>query len=334
MSELAESLTNSFVLGLGDSHLFDTRYMGWCPGYFANVVELDNKQKIAMSMDGVGSKLTLADQYNKYKVIGNDCIAMNVNDVICVGAEPISFMNYINMSFSDGKVIKEIAEGYREAAKKIKLNIIGGETSYYKQDGHRSLDVCGAVVGKLKFKTPIMGQDLKPGDKIFALHSNGIHANGLSKAVEALSKKPDPSAAPIPKMDYIAELLKPTALYSPVINRLFDAGIKPSGLVNVTGGGIKNLLRLKSKGCGFKIHTFPPIANIFKAIRERGKIGIQDMFYHFNMGAGFYVMVSDTYAPEVTKILDKSPHGYTLVGEVITSEQKTIKWDITSKDLI
>jgi phosphoribosylformylglycinamidine cyclo-ligase len=256
-------------------------------GFFANVIDLGNHMGLALSMDGVGTKILVAEKAKKYDTIGIDCIAMNVNDLLCLGAEPISFLDYIAVSKIDPDMIEQLAKGFYEGAKQANVNIPGGELAQVKEllhDGENSIDLVGTAIGIIQTDKIITGKDICPGDKIIGLPSNGIHSNGLTLARKLLIDNPN-----ISQPDIMTELLKPTLIYVPYILPLLNT-IQIHGMANITGEGFLNILRLDSPVL-YKIKYLPPTPSIFTTIQEYGKIPDTEMFKIYNMGIGYVVIV-------------------------------------------
>jgi len=321
-----DSATQIFLDALNLSHKNNDNYLGWCSGYFANVVELSKDVSIAFSMDGIGLKIKLYQLAGKYDQIGYDCIAACVNDLICVGAEPVAIMDYLHMSNANEQIIHEIGLGFKNAAMDARLNILGGETSVYGDSKKQVLDVCGVAVGRLKFRTPIMGHDIRQGNVIVGLHSTGLHCNGTTEAIQNYNKEDLFSVHTLLKQSMLEALTVPTACYSRVVTELFKVGIKPTGLVNISGGGITNMLRLQSQGVAFEFTHFPEVPDLFKVIRMKSEMPIGDMFNIYNMGIGFYMIIQQDEINQAVKILDLFQTPYSIMGRVVANDQKKISW--------
>ncbi|MBN1785692.1 MAG: phosphoribosylformylglycinamidine cyclo-ligase [Candidatus Methanofastidiosa archaeon] len=262
-------------------------------GHFSGVIDIGNGKALAISTDGVGTKLLLAKELNTYRTVGIDLIAMNVNDIICCGATPLSMVDTISLQRPDNDVMAQIGEGLLAGAEEAEITIIGGETATVPEllsgDGD-GLDLTGTAVGIVDKDKIITGQDISPGDFILGIESSGVHSNGFTLARKA-----------IPKDEYYI-LLEPTRLYvRPILKLLED--VMPTGLVHVTGSGLLNLKRLK-RGIGFKIEMPDPLSP-FVAIQHYAKATDEEMYKTFNMGIGFIVIVKKDDAQKAQRILNR-----------------------------
>ena len=292
-------------------------------GHFAALVELGDKA-IAMSTDGVGSKILVAKMMEKYDTVGIDMIAMVVNDILCVGAEPIALVDYLAVEEPDPEVAAEIADGLVEGAKESRIAIIGGETASLPGIV-KDFDLAGTGIGFVDKDKIITGAEIQEGDILIGLASSGIHSNGLSLARRAIFEDGGFKATDkMPGEDITIgeELLKPTKLYVKTIVDLLKQDFNIKGLAHMTGGGVNNLSRLK-KGIGFNITDYPEPQGIFKLIYEQG-VPLEEMYKVFNMGIGFTVIVSPEEADAVLEELNKSIKAYK-VGTVTGEEGITVK---------
>lgn len=324
--EVKDSATQTFLNALALSHRNNDDYIGWIPGYFANMVELSKDVSIAFATDGVGFKTNLAHKIKDYRSIGYDCLASCVNDLLCIGAEPIAFLNYIHMSQENEKVLTALGESFKNASMDSRINILGGETSIYPNTKHFTYDVSGTAIGKMMFRTPITGNEIRQGNMIIGLHSSGIHCNGVTRAVKSFTLEEIMCIDPILKERVIDVMLTPTKCYASTVTRLFKAGIKPTGIVHVSGGGIKNMLRLRTKGIQFMLDNTPELPDIFKVIRLKSELRIEDMINIFNMGVGMYLIIQQDEIEKTLKILDNSLDDYSIIGKVEASDVKRVRW--------
>lgn len=292
-------------------------------GHFAALVELGDKA-IAMSTDGVGSKILIAKMMNKYDTVGIDCIAMVVNDILCVGAEPIALVDYLAVEEPNPEIAEEIAEGLVKGAEESKIAIIGGETASLPGI-IKDFDLAGTGIGFVDKDKIITGENIQEGDVLIGLKSSGIHSNGLSLARKAIFEDGGFKVEDkIPNSDITIgeELLKPTQLYVKAIVDLLKHDFNIKGLAHMTGGGVNNLSRLK-KGIGFEITDYPEPQEIFKLIYKQG-VPIKEMYKVFNMGIGFMVIATEDEADEIIDVLNKNISSYK-VGKVISEEKITVK---------
>ena len=262
-------------------------------GYFANVIDIGGIG-LAICTDGVGSKTIIAQMTGRYDTIGIDCVAMNVNDVICVGARPISMVDYIAVENADAEMLGAIAIGLAAGAKQAGISISGGEISQLK-DVIRGFDLIGMAVGIVPLDRIITGRDLVPGDVIIGLESNGIHSNGLTLARQAFferAKLPIDHIFPELGTPLGGELLRPTFIYVPEILDIIEQVPSVKALINITGDGLLNLPRVDAT-VGFEIDNLPPAPPVFRLIQQYGAVGNAEMFEVYNMGVGFCVLVAE-----------------------------------------
>ena len=257
------------------------------PGHYASVIRIDERTGIALSTDGVGTKLVLAEQLGRYDTVGIDCVAMNVNDVICVGAEPLAMLDYIAIEKADAEVCEEIGVGLARGAELAGIEIPGGELAQLGQLV-RGVDVSGACFGTVALDAIVDGSAVEPGDVVIGLPSSGLHSNGYTLARSALADIPlDDERLGRPLADV---LLEPTEIYVKPIVELLRSEVDVRGLAHITSGGTGNLLRLAA-GVGYEIDDPLPVPPIFDLIQDRGEVSDEEMREVFNMGCGFCVVV-------------------------------------------
>ena len=267
-------------------------------GFFASVLKLTDRLSLAVSTDGVGSKTVVAQLAGSYESIGVDCVAVNVNDVLCTGAEPVALLDYISCQTPQADMLEQLGKGLREGARQARIGVIGGELSQHPDTltGPRpgyAFDIAGTALGVLDGRAPVVGSGIEPGDVVLGLPSNGVHSNGLTLARRALLGE---NGQGIDR--YLAEcgctvgeeLLRPTAIYVPEVMALLHGGVGVKGLAHVSGDGLLNLARLNA-GVSYRITGLPPAPPIFDIIRAEGNVDTAEMFRVFNMGVGFCVVV-------------------------------------------
>lgn len=277
----------------------------WLPiGYFANVINVGNGIGIAITTDGVGSKALLAKHLNKYDTIGIDCVAVNVNDLICVGATPLSMVDYLAVDKINENMFDQIGVGLELGAFYADISICGGEVSQLPEIIN-GFDLAGTAIGMVSIDKVITGKDVKVGDKIIALGSNGVHCNGLT-----LSRKVLPET-------YYPELLMPTLIYSPEIITVLQRVSSVKALVHISGDGIFNLNRIANKAVGFLLNDMPEIHDIFKEIQDQGKINTLEMFKVFNMGIGFCIIAAEEDVDTIVVTCNEYLRQAAVIGEVI-----------------
>ncbi|MDD3408628.1 MULTISPECIES: phosphoribosylformylglycinamidine cyclo-ligase [unclassified Methanobrevibacter] len=292
-------------------------------GHFAALVRLGDKA-IAMSTDGVGSKILVAKMMNKYDTVGIDCIAMVVNDILCVGAEPIALVDYLAVENPDPETASEIAEGLVKGAEESNISIIGGETASLPKI-IKDFDLAGTGIGFVDTDKIISGKDIEIGDTLIGLKSSGIHSNGLSLARKAIFEDAElkvDDKIPNTNKTVGEELLTPTKLYVKPIVNLFKKDFNIHGLAHITGGGFTNLQRLK-KGIGFEINNLPEPQEIFKLIYEQN-VPLKEMYKVFNMGIGFVIIAKEEEADKIIEEVSKDVEAYK-IGKVISEDKIKIK---------
>jgi phosphoribosylformylglycinamidine cyclo-ligase len=293
-------------------------------GHFASLVRLGDKA-IAMSTDGVGSKILVAKMMEKYDTVGIDCIAMVVNDILCVGAEPLALVDYLAVEKPDPQIANQIGEGLVKGANLSKIAIIGGETASLPEI-ITDFDLAGTGLGIVDVDQIITGEKIEDGDVLIGIKSSGIHSNGLSLARKAFFDKANLTVNdPLPGFSDLnlgEELLTPTAIYVQPVVELLKSSIPINGLAHITGGGFNNLKRLKN-GVGYNINNLPDPQPIFKSIYSLN-IPIEEMYRVFNMGIGFVVILNEKNVEDAIKILQKYMETY-VIGKVTSDKSEKVK---------
>jgi phosphoribosylformylglycinamidine cyclo-ligase len=286
------------------------------PGHYASVIEIDERLGIALSTDGVGTKLLVAEQLGRFDTVGIDCVAMNVNDVICVGAEPLAMLDYIAVPSADPEVCEQIGAGLARGAELAGVEIPGGELA---QLGSlvSSVDVSGACFGTVALDSIVDGSAVRPGDPVLGLPSSGIHSNGYTLARAALDGIPledDPDGRlgrPLGE-----ELLEPTEIYVRPVLELLRSDVDVRGLAHITSGGLGNLNRLAAEA-SYEIDSPLPVPPVFELIRERGSVGDGEMHEVFNMGCGFCAIVAAEDEDAALSLLRSHYPGAARVGRAV-----------------
>jgi phosphoribosylformylglycinamidine cyclo-ligase len=291
------------------------------PGHFAAVLEVAPNLGIAVGTDGVGSKLIVAEQAGRYDTVGIDCVAMNVNDVVCVGAEPIALLDYLAVEQADPEVMREIAIGLKRGAELAGVEIPGGEVAVLPEliRGHPSphgFDLTAACIGTVALDAIVTGGECRPGDALIGLPSSGLHSNGYSLARQALSGLTlDDRPAALGGATVADALLEPTAIYVRAVLELLRSGRPVHGLAHITGGGLLNLTRLNAD-VGFEVTDPLPIPPICTLVRDLGGVADVEMWEVFNMGCGFTVVVPEPDAEAATTVLAAHHPGTRRIGTI------------------
>ena len=288
-------------------------------GHYAGIVEIPGGKLLATHTDGVGTKVVIANMMKKYNTVGIDCVAMNVNDIICIGATPISFVDYIAANKNDQQIFKKIVEGLVKGAKKSSMPIVGGETAIMPDviEGKGfAFDLAGMVVGLVSKKDIVLGNKIKAGDVIIGAKSSGIHSNGYSLARKALLSKYHIKDK-IKGVGVLGDaLLKPTEIYvKPVLEIIQKCRV--DGLAHITGGSFTKLTRLKKTG--YEIDTLPTLPPIMGLIEEQG-VKTEEMYKTFNMGVGFCVVAPKDQSARIKSIFKKHKIASQEIGQIVSKK--------------
>ncbi len=283
----ADSAVAGLVRALGAIELDRPSRQVPLPGHYASVIKLDERTGIALSTDGVGTKLKVAEELGRLDTVGVDCVAMNVNDVICVGAEPLAMLDYIAIDRANPEVCEQIGVGLARGATLAGIEIPGGELAQLGDMVH-GVDVSGACFGTVALEEIVDGSAVAPGDVVIGLPSSGLHSNGYTlarSALEGIDFDDDRLGRPLGEV-----LLEPTEIYVKPVLELLRSEVGVHGLAHITSGGVENLLRLAAE-VSYEIDAPIPPPPVFELIRERGDVSDEEMHQVFNMGCGFCVVV-------------------------------------------
>ena len=316
-------------------HIARTITSGVCSdvGGFGGLFELDltgiNKPVLVSGTDGVGTKLKMAFLTDKHDTVGIDCVAMCVNDVICCGAKPLFFLDYIACGKNIPERIADIVKGVSEGCVQSGAALIGGETAempgFYPVDEY---DLAGFAVGVVDKDKIIDNKQMKEGDVIIALPSTGVHSNGFSLVRKVFDVEKSDIKTPLAELGgkSVAEtLLTPTRIYvKPVL--ALTSEVKVKGISHITGGGFyENIPRSIPDGLGAKIKKSDvKVLPIFKLIQKVGNITERDMFNTFNMGVGMSIVVAKEDVEKSLEILKNAGEDAYVVGEIVKSDDKVI----------
>ena len=331
-SKGAETALSGLLKHVLPTRKFSERYpLAADIGYFANVVDLGNGQGIAFGTDGVGTKIIVAELLGRYDTIGIDCVAMNVNDIICVGARPVSMVDYIACSHTDPEIFNQLGQGLAEGAQQSGISISGGEISQIKEI-ISGIDLIGACIGHVSLDKVNTGSDIKPGNLIVGLASTGVHSNGLTLARRVLlgDSLEEQKTRINDYEEFLGQtlgeaLLEPTRIYVQPVMEMLDAEIDLKAMVHITSGGFCNLNRVQSENIRFVIDTLQPVPEIFNLIQDRGGVSEAEMFEVFNMGTGFCLIVEGTKEVEaLTEICKEYDLPCQVIGQVEACQGKEV----------
>jgi phosphoribosylformylglycinamidine cyclo-ligase len=273
----------------------------------------------------VGSKAIVAQRVGRYDTIGIDCVAMNVNDLLCVGARPVSMVDCIAIDRADAAVLDGIAIGLTEGARQAGVSICGGEIAQLP-DMVRGFDLVGTAVGTVPLDRIMIGRDLEPGDAVIGVASSGIHSNGFTLARRVLFGHAGLRAHDVlPELGCTLgeELLRPTFIYVPEILDIIAQVPSVKALIHITGDGLLNLSRVDA-AIGFVLDALPSPPPIFDVIERRGGVPKSEMFEVFNMGVGFCVVTAAADADAVLAILGRHGHEAWVIGHAVANPDKSV----------
>jgi phosphoribosylformylglycinamidine cyclo-ligase len=257
-------------------------------GHYASVIRLDDERGLAMATDGVGTKMVVAERLGRFDTIGIDCVAMNVNDIVCVGAEPVAMLDFILCREASAEVCGQIGAGLRAGAERAGIEIPGGEIAQVG-DLVTGWELSGSAIGLVALDAIVTGDRVEPGDAVIGLPSSGLHSNGYTLARRVLAEIPDDDdrlSRPLGEV-----LLEPTEIYVRPVLELLGSPVDVRGLAHITGDGLRNLLRLRAE-VGYEIDDPLPVPAVFELIRELGEVAEDEMYEVFNMGCGFCCVVA------------------------------------------
>ena len=315
------------------THIARTLTSGVCSdvGGFGGLFELDVKGMerpvLVSGTDGVGTKLKLAFLMDKHDTVGIDCVAMCVNDIICCGAKPLFFLDYIACGKNEPERIAQIVSGVAEGCVQSGAALIGGETAempgFYPVDEY---DLAGFSVGVVDKCKVLDNSAMRPGDAVIALPSSGVHSNGFSLVRKVFDVENSDIKSPVAELggkSIGATLLTPTRIYVKPMLALFEA-VKVKGVSHITGGGFyENIPRSITQGLGARIEKRAVrVLPIFDLIAKKGNIPERDMFNTFNMGVGMSVVVAAEDADTALHVLRANGEDADIIGSIVESEDK------------
>ena len=285
-------------------------------GHFAGMVEF-GEHALVLATDGVGTKLEVANAMKKWDTVGIDCVAMNVNDAICVGAEPIAFVDYLAVENADPVLAAELAKGLNEGARQSNMTIVGGETAVLPSLV-KGFDLAGTVLAFVKKDRVISGKSIQPGDVLLGVPSSGIHSNGYTLARKALARSGKSYHDKLPDGTTIgAAMLEPTRIYVKAALDMITAVPHGAvhGIAHITGSGLLNVPRLR-KDVRYVFDAPLPVPIVLQEIQAWGAVENVEMHRTFNMGMGLCVAVAPEHADAALAALRKHWPGSARVGRV------------------
>jgi len=304
-------------------------------GGFAGLFQIDTKAYeepvLVSGTDGVGTKLKIAFMMDRHHTIGEDCVAMCVNDIICQGAKPLFFLDYIATGNLEPEKMAKIVEGVSNGCIKAGCALIGGETaempSFYKEGEY---DIAGFCVGVVDKKNLITGSNIKEGDIIIALPSSGIHSNGYSLIRKIVFEKEIMDVdtyIPELKATLGEELIKPTRIYADIVTELIDK-FNIKGISHITGGGlIENVPRMLPKGLVAHMDvSIIETPEIFNLLQKWGEIELKEMYGTFNMGVGMVLVVGEEELSGIEEYLKDKPEKYYVLGDIRCGDEGVVLW--------
>lgn len=274
---------------------------------------------LAATTDGVGTKLKLASYFQQYKEVGQDLVAMCLNDLICCGAKPLFFMDYYACGHLQQQVAREFLEGVYTACEQSDCPLLGGETAEMPDCyDHSDFDCAGFALGVVDRSKRLGSHNVKIKDKLVGVSSSGFHSNGFSLLRKIFAED---------LQEWKAELLKPTALYVSLAQELFKVkGLK--AIAHITGGGMDNLLRVLPKGVEAKMNAWE-MPDIFQEVKKRTKMKWMDLLKTFNCGVGLVLIVSPSDFESVFEVIQKKHYSAYDLGNIIAMDSQG---DYSSED--
>jgi len=300
--DIAESEAATAALLDAVGNVVDTEYAG--------MLEVGD-QYLALATDGVGTKLMVAEAIGDYSTIGIDCIAMNVNDLVAAGVEPLAFVDYLAVEEPGETLAEQVGEGLAAGAEEAGIALLGGETAVMP-DVIRGFDLAGACVG-MAGQDEVFPGEAQPGDALVGVPSSGVHSNGLTLAREAITREHeyDDPFPPDPDRTIGEVLLEPTRLYTDLLGPMRDHGVHAAA--HVTGGGWTNVERMGA--FRYEVTDPWPIQPVFEFVQECGDVSDAEMHRTFNMGTGFVAAVPAERAEDLAMAV-----GGRVVGRVEAGE--------------
>mgnify|MGYP001114271805 FL=1 len=279
-------------------------------GHYAGLLDMGSFA-LAMTTDGVGSKVLIANAISKWDTVGIDCIAMNVNDLYAIGAEPIAFVDYLAVEKVDPERAAQIAIGLARGAEISNMSIVGGETASLPEI-IRGFDLAGTAIGVVDKDKVVTGEKIRVGDVLVGVPSSGLHSNGytLARRIIAESKYTYFDTMPGGERSIGEELLTPTRIYPEIVELVKECDVH--GLAHITGSGLLKLRRISN--LGFEISEPLEPQPVFRFLQEQGGVDDEEMYRTFNMGMGFLIALDESEAKQACRIMGP---GSRIVGSIV-----------------
>ena len=299
--------------------------IGGFGGLFAPDLTSIREPVLVSGTDGVGTKIRIAQLLDRHDTVGVDCVAMCVNDIICCGAKPLFFLDYIAIGKNVPEKVAAIVSGVAEGCVQAGCALIGGETAempgFYPEDEY---DLAGFSVGLVDESDMIDGSTLCEGDLLIGLCSNGVHSNGFSLVRKVLLDNPKALDIYVSELGRTIgeELLRPTHIYVKSIQCLRQHGVTVKAISHITGGGLyENVPRMMKEGLTARIRTASyPVPAIFELIQKSGDIPVRDMYNTFNMGIGLVIAIPKDQVGHALDVLARAGEQSYVIGDVIKGD--------------
>ncbi|NPV61937.1 MAG: phosphoribosylformylglycinamidine cyclo-ligase [Methanotrichaceae archaeon] len=290
-------------------------------GHYAGLLDMGTFA-LAMTTDGVGSKVLIANAIAKWDTVGIDCIAMNVNDLLAIGAEPIAFVDYLAVEKVDPERAAQIAIGLKRGAEISNMTIVGGETASLPEI-IRGFDLAGTAIGVVDKDKVITGEKIQVGDVLVGVPSSGLHSNGYTLARRIVAESQYTYLDKMPGSDKSIgeELLEPTRIYMEILEMAEQCDVH--GLAHITGSGLLKLHRIT--GFGFEITDPLEPQPVFRFLQEQGNVDDAEMYRTFNMGTGMIVVLPEDGAKEACRIMGP---GSKVIGSIVKEGLKAGKLEL------
>ncbi len=300
-------------------------------GYFASVVDFGGVG-VAICTDGIGTKALIAQMTGRYDTVGIDCVAMNVNDLVCVGATPVTLVDYIAVERAEPAMLEALGAGLAEGARRAGVSIAGGEIAEMRDivkgaAPGAGFDLAATAVGRVDLAAINTGAGVEAGDSILGIASNGIHSNGLTLARRVLFETAgfDVSDRPEGLDETVGDaLLRPTHIYVREALDLLASEVPVHALVHITGEGFLNLARIAAP-MGMCLDALPPPPPLFALLQRAGAVDDAEMYRVFNMGIGFCVIVPAAHEARAIALVEAHGKRCRRIGTVVADAERRVR---------